>query len=225
MPRTVKVDIGGEAERKFTAALNELYSLFAPLTMASVARRVGVSEPAVSHWLRGRRAPQERSLARLHSEAVKVALTTGRAVPYRLDQLIDMRHEVCCGPSACKDRRAARSASTEGDRRNSGCPPAGSEGDRRNAQAPSLPAVGKRSPTGEALALLAAGNRNEAFQLLRLMGISAPVAQIQSAVEMLLEHGDEAAARILLGGMASHRGDEMVDMVIFAFHAQMEVQS
>ena len=92
VPRTVKVDIGGEAEREFTAALNELYSLLAPLTMASVAGRVGVSEPAVSHWLHGRRAPQERSLARLYSEAVKVALATGRTVPYRLDQLIDMRH-------------------------------------------------------------------------------------------------------------------------------------
>jgi hypothetical protein len=114
VPRTVKVDIDGEAERKFTAALNELYSLFAPLTMASVARRVGVSEPAVSHWLRERRAPQEQFLARLYSEAVKVALATGRTVPYRLDQLIDMRHEVYCDSSACRDRRAAQSVSAEG---------------------------------------------------------------------------------------------------------------
>ncbi|MFG1805435.1 helix-turn-helix domain-containing protein [Streptomyces sp. NPDC049040] len=225
MPRTVKVDIDGGVEREFTAALNELYSLFAPLTMASVARRVGVSEPAVSHWLRGRRAPQEPSLARLYSEAVKVALATGRTVPYRLDQLIDMRHEACCGSSACRDRRAARSALAEGDRRNSECPPVGSEGDRRNAQAPSLLAVGKRSPTGEALALLGAGNRNEAFRILRRMSISAPVAQLQSAVEMLLERGEEDAARILLGEMVVHRGGGMVDMVIFASRARMGVQS
>lgn len=193
--------------------------------MASVARRVGVSEPAVSHWLHGRRAPQERSLARLHSEAAKVALATGRTVPYRLDQLIDMRHEVCCDSSACEDRRAARSASTEGDRRNSECPPVGSEGDRRNTQAPSHSTVGKRSPTREALTLLVAGNRNEAFRILRHMSISAPVAQLQSAVEMLLERGHEDAARILLGEMVVHRSGDMVDMVIFASWARMGVQS
>ncbi|SHL63195.1 helix-turn-helix domain-containing protein [Actinacidiphila paucisporea] len=225
MPRTVKVDIDGEAEREFAAALNELYSLFAPLTMASVAGRVGVSEPAVSHWLHGRRAPQERSLARLYSEAVKVALAAGRTVPYRLDQLIDMRHEVSCRHSACRDRRAAMSASTEGDRRNRGRPLAASEGDRRNAQAPSLPAVGKRSPTREALALLGAGNRNEAFRILRRMSMSASVAQLQSAVEMLLEYGDEDAARILLGEMVVHRSGGMVDMVIFASRSRMGVQS
>ncbi|MFJ2954739.1 helix-turn-helix domain-containing protein [Streptomyces sp. NPDC087270] len=225
MPRTVKVDIDGRIEREFTAALNELYSLFAPLTMASVARRVGVSEAAVSHWLHGRRAPQERSLARLYSEAAKVAVAAGRSVPYQLDQLIDMRHEVCCGSSACKDRRAARSVSMEGDRRNSGCPLVRGEGDRRNAQAPSLPAVGKRSPTGEVLALLGAGKRNEAFRILRHMSISASVVQLQSTVEMLLEHGDEDAARILLGEMAVHRSGGMVDMVIFASRAWTEVQS
>ena len=224
MPRTVKVDIGGEAQREFTAALNELYSLFAPLTMASVAQRVGVSEGAVSHWLCGRRAPQERSLARLYSEAVKAARTSGRTVPFGFDQLIDMRHEACCGTSACRDRGAARSASPEGDRRNSHYPPVGDEGDRRNAQLPPLPVVGNGSPTEEALGLLDAGNTNGAFRILRHMSISAPVEQLHAAVEMLLGCGDEDAARILLGEMVIHRGGGVVDMVIFASRARMGVQ-
>ena len=57
------------------------------------------------------------------------------------------------------------------------------------------------------------------------MSISASVAQLQSAVEMLLEYGDEDAARILLGEMVVHRSGGMVDMVIFASRSRMGVQS
>jgi hypothetical protein len=57
------------------------------------------------------------------------------------------------------------------------------------------------------------------------MSLFAPVARLQSAVEMLLEYGDEDAARILLGEMVVHRGGGMVDMVIFASRSRMGVQS
>jgi hypothetical protein len=221
---TEEVDICGEPERTLTAALNELYALFKPLTMASVARRIGVSEPAVSHWLRGRRIPQERSLVRLHAEAVKIALATGRTVSLGLDELMRMRHEVHCSPAVCADVRAAGSVSAEGDRRNEGWLLGSSGGTGATHSRVEGVGVGKRSPTAEVFAVLDKGNRNEAFRILRDMSLSEPLVRLQSVVGAFLDRGREDAARVLLEGMLGRPGSDMVEMVVFAFRAHGEVQ-
>ena len=223
--------------RELAAALNELYRLFGSLTMASVARRVDVSEAAVSHWLHGRRVPGEETLVRLYAEAVKVAPSyaagAGQAAPFGLDHLLDLRRRADCNSSACLDRRAAEVVASaagaasvaEGDRRNGGCDSGYGEGDRRNSA--QVAAVGKPPPTqlAGALALLEAGNQSEAFRFLSCVGTCLPVAELEPLARALVERGCENAARILLEGVAARRSADVIEIALIALRPGVRMRT
>ncbi len=116
------IELPGRAleKREFTTALRGIYSAFHPLTMASVARRLGISESAVSHYLSGRRTPSEEILIRMHA-AAQASQPKGPTNTYSVPHLLELRHRSHCRSIACPVCRLPRPnpAAIQGDRRNS----------------------------------------------------------------------------------------------------------
>jgi hypothetical protein len=203
-------------QQEFIAALRDLYTLFSPLTMASVARRTGVSEASISHWLHGRRTPTEATLKRFHAAASERAATSGGACPIPLNRLLALRASADCTPAVCRGCLAVGSATlTEGDRRNSRSTPPPSQGDRRNGQTAAV--VGNSSPTTPPTPPATAANIDkETFQSLCGMAISLPIADLHSAATAMVSRGQEDAARTLLEILAAERGADMVEMTLLS---------
>ncbi|MEV7926455.1 helix-turn-helix transcriptional regulator [Kitasatospora sp. NPDC088779] len=195
--------------QRFTAALAVIRKAFDRIPMAAVARRIGVSEASVSHWLHGRRTPKKQHLIRLYEEAVR-----RQPLPFQLQHLLQLHMEARCAPSSCRSTPLAR----QGDRHNSSAEQRRIEGDRRNGSAALADAALRTAATTSGTASTAGASTGIPGELrfgLEIWAISASLAEIMANARILLSFGHEDAARIILS-TAARRHADMVDMVISA---------
>ncbi|MFI5532475.1 hypothetical protein ACIA8O_28480 [Kitasatospora sp. NPDC051853] len=218
MPFEGKVDISTEGlpdatrehpeetclhRERFSTALNETFAAFGRTPMSSVARRIAVSEAAVSHWRSGQRIPSERNLTRLHGTASQYRTPL---IPLR--ELVQLRLEAHCSPLLCSGARPQ----SKGDRRNTDAGQPVRTGDRRNGSG----TVGANfQPTASGGSRSESASTADWLHEMTTRASRMPTAEIMAIAGKMLSAGHGHAARVLLSVAAGRPGD-MVDMMICA---------